>query len=170
MKARCRAFIAGPGAGAVESTISLKVDARYSTQVWEIEVPVRNGELTSAADVAAFVADFHRAHEELFAFSDPASPVVIIGWSAEVSCRFNKTAGLRLAIERTATERPSRQAYFVRTGWTEVPVRQFAALATGETLMGPAIVENSFTTVVVDPGAVATRRASGSLVIEIGSA
>lgn len=170
LKARCQAFIAGPGAGAVESTISLKVDARYSTQVWEIEVPVRNAELANAADVAAFVGDFHKVHEDLFAFSDPASPVVITGWSAQVSCRFNKTAGLRLAPEKAAAERPARQAYFAETGWREVPVRQLATLATGETVHGPAIVESSFTTVVVDPGAVATRRPSGSLVIETGRA
>ena len=34
-------------------------------------------------------------------------------------------------------------------------------------MAGPAIVESSFTTVVVDPGAVATRTAAGSLSITV---
>jgi N-methylhydantoinase A len=35
----------------------------------------------------------------------------------------------------------------------------------GETVDGPAIIESSFTTVVIDPGAKAERRPSGSLLI-----
>jgi N-methylhydantoinase A len=44
-------------------------------------------------------------------------------------------------------------------------VRRFEAMAPDEALAGPAIVESSFTTVVLDPGATARRASSGSLVI-----
>ena len=39
---------------------------------------------------------------------------------------------------------------------------------TGEVIEGPAIVESSFTTVVVNPGAAAVRQHSGSLSIDPG--
>jgi len=38
----------------------------------------------------------------------------------------------------------------------------------GEQVSGPAIIESPFTTVVIDPGATAERRASGSLSIDPG--
>ena len=41
LEARCRAFIAGPGAASLEQHIELSVEARYPHQVWEIEVPLR---------------------------------------------------------------------------------------------------------------------------------
>jgi N-methylhydantoinase A len=40
----------------------------------------------------------------------------------------------------------------------------------GETLIGPAIIESPFTSVVLNPGAVAERRPSGSLSIRPGAA
>ncbi|MGE3307371.1 MAG: hydantoinase/oxoprolinase family protein, partial [Rhizobiaceae bacterium] len=169
LTARCRAFAEGPGAGAVETTISLKVDARYATQVWEIEVPLRGPDIASETGVAGFVADFHKAHEDLFSFSDPGSAVEIISWTAEVACRFNERTGLRLAASAEAAQRGTRRAYFKATGWTQVPTLQFAALPVGELVAGPAIVESSFTTVVVDPGASAVRRDSGSLSINVAS-
>jgi N-methylhydantoinase A len=166
---RCRAFVDGPGAGAVETTITFKVDARYATQVWEIEVPLRAGQIATQADVSLFIADFHQAHKDLFAFSDPSSAVDIIGWSAQVACRFHLRVGLRLAQQTGEEERPSRRAYFASTGWSQTPVHLFGTLVAGEAVAGPAIIESSFTTIVVDPGAVAVRRPSGSLSIEVGS-
>jgi N-methylhydantoinase A len=47
-------------------------------------------------------------------------------------------------------------------------VLHFESMAVGETVTGPALVESAFTTVVLDPGASATRRPSGSLSIEAG--
>jgi N-methylhydantoinase A len=36
-----------------------------------------------------------------------------------------------------------------------------------ETVVGPAIIESNFTTVVIDPGAIAERMPSGSLSIRL---
>ncbi|MCL4746533.1 MAG: hydantoinase/oxoprolinase family protein [Burkholderiaceae bacterium] len=170
LERQCRAFIDGPGAGALESAISYKVDARYATQVWEIEVPLHLGRIANSVELSAFVADFHKTHEDVFAFADPQSPIEIIGWSAQVTCRFNETDGLRLAPNtETPIDQHSRRAHFASLGWVDTPVRQFSAVDVGELLTGPVIVESSFTTVVVDPGAVATRRPSGSLSITLES-
>jgi N-methylhydantoinase A len=40
-------------------------------------------------------------------------------------------------------------------------------MADDEELVGPAIMESSFTTVVVEPGALARRSANGSLAITV---
>lgn len=167
LAARCQSFIDGPGAGARDSSITFKVEARYATQVWEIEVPLRGRTIAGEADLADFVADFHKAHAQLFAFSDPDSAIEIVGWSALASCRLNDHGDIRLAGSMSAAAPTSRDAYFAATGWVSAPVHRFEAMAEGEAVSGPAIIEGSFTTVVVDPGAVARKRPSGSLSIEI---
>jgi N-methylhydantoinase A len=168
LAARCRGFIEGPGKDALRSVISYKVSARYASQVWEIEVPLRGATLETPDDVAAFVVDFHKAHAELFAFADPSSHIDIIGWSAEVGCRFKEKDELRLAADKTNRAAPQRRAYFRATGWRDIEIREFAGLPIGEPLSGPAVIENSFTTIVLEPGSVAVRRPSGSLLIDVG--
>ena len=165
---KARRFAAGPGAGALESKITFKADARYATEVWEIEVPVRGDAIPDAAALAAFVEDFHKAHEVLFSFRDEGSFIEVVGWSAEVTCRLSEARELRLALPGSLRERVARRAWFEGIGWSDVPVHRFEAIEPGQRVAGPAIVENDYTTVVIDPGATAERRASGSLVIDVG--
>jgi N-methylhydantoinase A len=163
----CRDFTAGPGAGSREQHVELSVEARYPHQVWEIEVPLR-GRLATAEDVAGLVADFHRAHRELFEIDDPESGIEIVGWHARARCRLRDGAAAALASSVGGAGRApaaTRRVHFPGSGPAEAAVRRFEAMAPDEALAGPAIIESSFTTVVLDPGATARRSASGSLVI-----
>jgi N-methylhydantoinase A len=58
-----------------------------------------------------------------------------------------------------------REAHFRETGWIRVPVYPFHQLKAGETLIGPAIVESPFTSVVVDPGVGFHRTDAGNLAL-----
>jgi N-methylhydantoinase A len=61
-----------------------------------------------------------------------------------------------------------RMAHFPGHGRIPTTLRRFETIGTGETVAGPAIIESSFTTVVLNPGAIAVRRPSGSLSIDPG--
>jgi N-methylhydantoinase A len=63
----------------------------------------------------------------------------------------------------------TRRAYF-RGVWSNTALFDRAALAAGNTLIGPAIIEQSDTTIVIDPGATATVDRLGNLVISVGEA
>ncbi|WP_416899131.1 MAG: hydantoinase/oxoprolinase family protein [Minwuia sp.] len=166
LKAQCEAFAEGPGEGATETTIGFTAEARYPSQVWEIEVPLRGDSFASEADVRNLVADFHAAHDEVFAISDPDSEVEIIGWSARVSCRLRKGHLSSLSDQSAGTGNAARRfAYFKDAGWTDAAIHSFDELTAGDEIDGPAIVESSFTTVVVGPGAKVSRKSSGSLAI-----
>jgi len=169
LRERCRAFALSSGAGSTAVSVHLTAEARYATQVWEIETAVPCETFSSREDVRAFEQAFHHAHAELFTFADPDSPVEIINWTAHVVCALKRESDLRLD-ESQAAERPDsrRRAYFERGGWSEVDVYSFRRLPIGRQVAGPAIVENAFTTIVIDPGAVAVRRASGSLSVDVG--
>jgi N-methylhydantoinase A len=163
---KCQAFIDGPGQGSLEQTVQLCAQARYPEQVWELEVPLNGYRLDTAEDVAELVEGFHRAHEEVFAIRDSGSQVEIVGWNATVSCRIRKVEGATLAGSTAhAIAHPVRKAYFAGQGFVDSQVVRFEAMQPGAPVEGPAIVESSFTTVVINPGAVAERRPSGSLSI-----
>ncbi|OAJ56524.1 5-oxoprolinase [Paraburkholderia ginsengiterrae] len=166
LHAKCQEFIGGPGKGSFEQTITLLAQARYPEQVWELEVPLTGLAIETREDVEALIEGFHKAHEEVFAIRDSGSQIEIVGWSAVVSCRIRKQEGAALARSSAkAIANPLRKAYFAGKGFLDSAVVRFEAMQPGEPVSGPAIVESSFTTVVINPGSIAERRPSGSLSI-----
>jgi N-methylhydantoinase A len=166
LTAQCEAFIAGPGEGSLASTIEFAVEARYPHQIWEIEVPLRTGRFASDEDLAALVGDFHEAHRALFEISDPKSGIELVTWRARVRCRLREQAAGRLGTSASSHATAShRKVYFAESGWVDAQVERFETMPSERAVAGPAIIESSFTTVVVDPGTVATRSAGGGLVV-----
>ncbi|HST40044.1 MAG TPA: hydantoinase/oxoprolinase family protein, partial [Conexibacter sp.] len=169
--ADCDAFRAGAGRDAVASEVRLSVEARYPNQVWEVEVPLPVQRFAGEEDVAALEQAFHRAHEELFAFSDGDSGIEIVSWHAHVSCRLHEAADVTIAAPAAAPEESrTRPAYFSGHGTGATAVHRIEQLASGATVAGPAIVESPVTTVVVPPGAALRRLDSGSLLLLTGAA
>jgi N-methylhydantoinase A len=74
-------------------------------------------------------------------------------------------AGLRLATAPPATGERMRSMVFRDTGRVDAPVYDLDALPQDQPVTGPAIIESSFTTIVVDPGSRALRQAT-QLVVE----
>ena len=166
LEEQCREFIAGPGAGSIEQVIEFTAEARYPSQIWEIEVPLRGNRFASDQDVVDLREDFHTTHENLFAIADNKSEVEIVGWRASVRCRLRDTVQWAVREAAGDIEVPkSRKAYFSDVGLVESQVLRFEDMERGTEVGGPAIIESSFTTVVIDPGASAVRSASGSLII-----
>lgn len=165
---QCRAFVAGPGKDAISSSIAFSAEARYPSQVWELEVPLRGARFCGADDVEQLRRDFHALHEAIFAISDRASPIELVAWRARPRCRLRAPAAVpaRGDGHHTATRAGgSRPAYFEQTGLVETKVRLLEALEPGNILTGPAIVESPVTTVIIDPGASVERTHTGSLSI-----
>lgn len=164
---RCQAFVVQQAEGSDKHTVQFWAEARYADQVWEINVALPASRINGTVELAAFMETFHRTHEALFAVRDDGADIEVIGWGATVACKVRGAAsGLRLKqtpglVAATA----SRKAYFSGHGHVDAAVFRFEALQPGDELHGPALVESSFTTVVINPGATAQKRASGSLSI-----
>jgi N-methylhydantoinase A len=168
LERQARDFIAGPGKGSREQSVTFWAEARYPEQVWELEVKLPSPRFRGTRDVAALVAAFHEAHEEVFAIRDAQSGIEVVGWSVSVACRIGGINGSLAATAAKGGDETTREAYFPEVGRVPTRVRRFEALAVGDIVAGPAIIESSFTTVVVNPGATAERRDSGSLSLDPG--
>ena len=161
---RCQAFVDGPGAGAIESSIEFSVEARYAGQVWEIEVPLATTIFKDREDLFTLVNDFHAVHEEIFAINDPNSIVEMVGWTATVSCRLRKKVGSRLQEMTTKTIAESRNVHFEGVEVT-TPIYSLQSIPVGMETAGPAIIETPFTTIVIDPHSRFSRSEHGSVII-----
>lgn len=172
LEERAHDFVARHGADARASTVEFFVEARYPDQVWEIEVPLRDSRFRSDADVAALTNDFHAVHKEIFAVSDPRSPIEVVGWSSRAACTL-RAPGLPAFAESTTgadttpVSAATRRVYFGTAGYLDAAVVKLDAMPVGAMLAGPAIVESPFTTVVIDPGTECRMTASGSLLVEL---
>ncbi len=154
LEASCKEFATGPGEGAQTTKIEFSVEARYAGQVWEIDVPLRKSRLRGKAALVALIADFHDAHEEVFAVRDDGSVVEFVGWTASVRCRLG--SGRAGRVRHSAAEDivlGKRKVYFENHGRVDTPIHSLQSLKTGQRKKGPAIIETPFTTIVVDPGA-----------------
>jgi N-methylhydantoinase A len=164
LESRCRAFADGPGEGALETMIEFSVEARYPHQIWEIEVPLEGSRIAGAEALQALKSAFHDTHKAIFEISDPRSEVEFVTWRAKVRCRLREgDAGRVPSVDNGAEIATHRQVYLAGSGWVDAKVARFEAMRTGEPLPGPAIIESSFTTVVVDPGTLAVRTDGGGL-------
>jgi N-methylhydantoinase A len=170
LEEECNAFIAGLAVAFVGQEILFFAEARYPHQIWEVEVPLTRSRLASRADVDELVEALHANHERLYSFRDSDSEIEIVTWRARVICRLPQGGSVRVAQNgaRPPGER-SRRAVFPGVGAIETPVRDFHAMTVAP-IAGPLLVDANFTTIVVDPGAVAVRTPDGSLAIRLEAA
>jgi N-methylhydantoinase A len=165
----CAQFIATSAAVSTESTIQHAVEARYRDQIWELDVPFDKPRFEDAQDVAELRRSFDRVHDEILAHVDPDSDVEFVTWKAKVECRLRSGPIDTPEAEVGSASSTRREVYFHGGGRLETTVFDLDSLRVGEEVRGPAIVQSPVTTIVVDPGARATRTETASLVIETGA-
>jgi N-methylhydantoinase A len=165
---RCQIFAENAGEGIVGHTIEFGIEGHYPSQVWDISAPLAKGQFDGPEDITELVNSFHKNHEKLFAFADRDSGVEIVSWQAMVRCRFEDRVTGRVQTKVDAKDiGGTRRCYFPAEGFVNSDVYAFGTLAEGQKMLGPAIIESDLTTVVLNPGAVAEKTASGSLVIDL---
>lgn len=131
------------------------VEARYSGQQFEVEIPLPVARFEDEGDVRRLVGVFNDFHERLYAVSDPGSEIECINWKGRLTARLDKPKPPRAADGGGATPPPDRRqrAYFAGSGEVETGVYYGATLPAGAEIVGPAIIEEPTTTIVIDPGA-----------------
>lgn len=131
-----------------------------------IETPAEIDE----GDVADIESRFHSRHEELYGFSAESEPIHL--QSVEVVARGHLS---KPDVDRTfrgtlgENGEPSTRDVVFDGEWRETPIHSRSSLARRDDVRGPAIVEDASSTVLVQPGDVASLTESGSITIEVGA-
>ena len=151
-----------PDEVAVETTL----DMRYRGQSYEVRVPLSEGAFT-ADSLAAVTERFHDAHARRYGHAMRDEPVELV--TVRVSGTI-PTAALDATADGAA-DGPARtgvrDVYFDGPGFVETAVVDRERLAPGETVAGPAILEESSATAVLPPGAEATVTDRGNVDVRL---
>jgi N-methylhydantoinase A len=133
--------------GAVTTT--LLADMRYAGQAFNVTVRLPAG---SELGADALAEQFHRAHEALYGFRDPAAPVLVLTVRVAVSGRLPPLQAPVAAVSVDGAPPASTRAVYIAGAWQEVVVLRRADLRPGHEITGPALIEQDDTTVWVTPG------------------
>lgn len=145
------------------------VEAHYMYQVWDIEIPLPGPEFRSADDVAAAVAAFHATHEAIFAVCEPHQEIEFLHWKVRVTGELERPPLAPLPAGAGGIPQPSRhaRAYFPSLGSVEIPVYRGEILQPGCRVVGPALVIEPTTTIVLYPGSASTVTSFNNHMIEV---
>lgn len=153
-------FLARAGAN-VDTQRELFCEARYANQLWELDVALGElAEFESREDVTRLREAFDAEHQSRFSVSQPDERVEILGWRGQARAVRSKPSLDDWGEQRrVALEPTSRTAWF---GMQRLEARVYSAsaLGPGESIEGPAIIEEPTTTLVLPPGVRAQRRAA----------
>ena len=168
LEQRARALLREAGARDDDIGIELAADMRYVGQGYEVTVPLDRS-VASEADTAALTAAFHAEYKRRFDRTVADAPVEAISWRLRA---LSSPVVTRLRFDTSASAEGeglgTRSVYFADVrNFVETPVYWRGALQVGETIQGPAIVEEPESTVVAGPAAVLRLEASGNLVMTL---
>ncbi|MCY4069918.1 MAG: hydantoinase/oxoprolinase family protein [Chloroflexi bacterium] len=134
--------------------IERSVDGRFQGQLHEIQVPLPHD--LSAMDVSAFIDRFNATYKGLYHYVPEHTAIELLTWRSRVS-------GARAAIKQqrlpdagtdpAPSFKGKRQAYFAEAGgFVDAPTYDRYRLGGGMTIVGPAIIEERESTIVLRPG------------------
>ena len=166
--AQGRAAIADEGVAVGAVACHHSADMQFEGQTHLLTVPVERPDATREALQQAFEA----AYWERFAVAlDTIRPVLVNLHTAVIGARpavpLAALAGARQAATLDEALIGSRGVWFP-AGWQETPVYDRERLPAGAGFEGPAIIQQTDCTSVVEPGNRASLDAIGNLIVEIG--
>jgi N-methylhydantoinase A/oxoprolinase/acetone carboxylase beta subunit len=141
-------------------------DVRYVGQSYTLEVPV-----AAAVDeraIADVTSAFHAAHERVYGYATPQASLELVNLRVVQSWGLPRPALGSAPANATGEGPGARAVFFEELGdYVETPVHRRDRLRVQDEIVGPAIVEQTDTTLVIYPGQRATVHESGSLVIAV---
>jgi N-methylhydantoinase A len=160
LEERCLAPLRAEGVSTSRISLRRGVELRYTGQNYEIEVPWRPRAL-------GLREAFEARHRQLYGYASGESVECV---NLRVVARVDER-GARLAPVSPVAGDPrggEQRAYFAGTG--EVALRRYHRdrLVPGRAVRGPALIEDAWSTTLVEPGQRCAADRLGNLVIEVG--
>ena len=171
LAARALADMASSGIAATDATLGYRIDMRYRGQMNEISLPWTAGTLDG--DSPARLRDGFEAHyRKRFGAGTTrdGAPLELISFRVEAVCPTPKPPLAPLDQGGAAGRASRRRRVYQRgAGWLDAEIVDFTALATGERVAGPTVIERDTTTVWLPPGSAASLDPFGNLEIDPGA-
>ena len=169
MEATIRALLDEEGVAESDITITREFDMCYVGQSFQLRVPAPD--VIDAGTAQEMTEAFHVRHAEAYGFANEGEPTQFVNLRLIGTGKVDRPTVRRVAkasgpASRAIKER--RPVYFSEArGMIEVDIYDRDQLLSGDTLAGPAIIEQMDSTTVVPPGARVEVEAYGNLIISV---
>ena len=171
LEEEARGVIADSGLKLETATIRRLADGRFAGQGFDLVVdlpdgPYKDGEATRVRLAEAF----ETAYRAKFALTPPPVPIEFINIRVAVRAPVaGAEVHARAAGGRGSALKGTRRAYFPEPrDYVETSVYDRARLGAGVKVLGPAVVEEEGSTLVIAPGSSARVATSGNLIVTVG--
>ena len=138
-----------------DSSLERYLDVRYVGQHHEVTVPMPNNCVITEEHLEEIANTFHKAHERLYSYMTPETPIEIINLRVTAVGHVEKTGLEKKESSDAKVEdaiKNTRKLYLQEyNDWVEVPVYDRNKLYYGHTIEGPAVIEERITTIIVHP-------------------
>ena len=153
------------GFSASDCRLARLVDLRYQSQQWDITVPLAGG----MWDTARIRADFEAEHERQYGHIQPRGAIAITRQRITGTGRLPPLLSATLAPTHTAPRPATQRRVWLDpdSGWVDTPVYEGWHLCPGQSLAGPAVIDEFTTTVLVGAGDRLYVDAAGNYVIDL---
>jgi N-methylhydantoinase A len=142
------------------------LEMRYLGQNYELELPVPF-ERFDPATVEELWQRFHEAHESRFGFAIPGEIIEIVTYTVTAIAPTPKPETRPLATGSGTPEPKARRRVWFVDGVHDVPVYDRAGLRFGQSIEGPALVEEEASVTVIEAGHRLRPDAAGHLLIDV---
>jgi N-methylhydantoinase A len=156
-----------------EVMIERFLDIRYVGQVQEVIIPIRSRtQRVTEVNLVNTFRDFHQMHQKLYAFSRPEEPPEIVSLRLDL---IGLREELHLPIVAFQGENASnarkgmRKVFFDTKGFVATPIYDGAQVRPGNLIVGPAIIEEPSTNIVIFPGQEALLDQYMNYVVEVAA-
>jgi N-methylhydantoinase A len=136
---------------------------RYHGQNHELEVPT-NVEAFTEEEVKRLLDAFHELHEARFGFR-LADHIEIVNFLVTGIAKTGQLGFPEIVSAKVDAKPVTRRPVWFADGWIDTPVYARADLLQGHSVSGPALVEESASVTVLDPGKTMTVDRHGNLLL-----
>lgn len=169
LEERGRADLKGDGFAESDISIRRSLDMRYVGQVHECTVEISPFEVTETS-LEKIKEAFHARHKELYTYDEPHNAVEVVNVESTINGHVAKPSRMKIAPGKGAEAalKGRRDMVWDADGAARAtPVYDGSALGAGDTLQGPAVIEEVTTTIAVEPGWSVTLHETGTYVLTV---
>ena len=146
------------------------IDMRYGHQAYELTVPVEDSEIEDGA-LDAIAERFHAQHFTTYDYNAPDEPIQLVNMRVSAIGKFGADfIASRVSLSNGSgniSPRSHREVYFKETGLAPCPVYDRGELYPGAEIQGPAVIQESSSTVIVYPNQSAAATEFGTIEITV---
>ncbi|MCP4629915.1 MAG: hydantoinase/oxoprolinase family protein [bacterium] len=155
MQSESDKYLEREGIDATDRYYRKSIDMRYKGQFHEVELPISEADLSDDG-IDHIVEDFHKKHEELYAYRDVVETEMI---NLRLAAYGKVVAPARRTMKEKSVDisgfvKEKRDVFFEeKFGFVPTTIYDGDRMVAGNIVDGPAIIEQRTTTVVVPPDA-----------------